>query len=164
MNPEILKEVITNILTVTPRKPFLCLPVSASLYAILKDAYNIETKLITGNLLYKGSYIFKQDYKISEVKNETLQEWAGHAWVEIEGNVCDLSFFRTLYSEQFTKPFKQELISYFGEGRGSLFASPQQLNAMGLTYKAIEYLSDDLATGIIKGFEPLLKAHNDKNS
>ena len=116
----------------TPYKPFMCLPMSALLYATLKDSLKIDAKLATGNLTYRGEHIFKQDFSISEAKNNTLQDWAGHAWVEIEDLICDLSFFRTLYSVKFTKPFKQKLINDFGEGRGALIASRAEMNSLGL--------------------------------
>ena len=157
MNAEILKEVVTDILRNIPYRPFLCLPLSATLYAILKDNYNIDARFVTGDLSYKGGYIFKQDFKISDAKDNTYQDWEGHAWVEIGDLICDLSFFRTLYSDKFTKPFKQELIARFGEGKGCLIATQTQMNLSGLSYCPIDYLSDDQATGIIKGFDSLLK-------
>jgi len=157
MEQKQLLEIIRNVLTAIPHRPFLCLPMSATLYAILKDNHNINAEIATGNLIYNGGYIFKHDFKISKAKSNTYQEWTGHAWVEIDDLICDLSIFRTIYSDKFTKPCKRELIDYFGEGRGCLVASRQQLISCGLTYNAIEYLSDDLATGIIKGFDSLLK-------
>lgn len=157
MDPNQLSEEIRKILKAIPHRPFLCLPLSATLYAILKDNYNIESQLATGDLLYNGNYIFKHDFSVSNAKHNTYQEWAGHAWVEIENLICDLSLFRTIYSDKFTKPCKQELIDYFGEGVGCLIASREQLSSCGLTYNSVEYLSDDLATGIIQGFDSLLR-------
>ena len=158
MDQNKLLEIVREILIAIPYRPFFCLPLSATLYAVLKDNYQVEAKLVTGNLLYKDNYIFKHEFCISKAKDKTYQEWAGHAWVEIEELICDLSIFRTIYSDKFTKSCKQELIDYFGEGRGCLLASQQQLNLCGLTYNAVEYLSDDLATGIIQGIDLLLKA------
>lgn len=157
MDQKQLLEIIRSILTAIPYRPFLCLPMSATLYAILKDNHNVDAKIVTGDLLYNNDYIFKHDFSILNAKNNTYQEWSGHAWVEIEDLICDLSIFRTIYSDKFTKPCKQALIKYFGEGRGCLVASQQQLSSCGLTYNAVEYLADDLATGIIQGFDSLLK-------
>jgi len=143
--------------------PFLCLPVSATLYAILKDNHNVDAKLVTGDLTYKGQYIFRQDFSIKTAQSDVFQKWAGHAWVEFGGMICDLSIFRTLYSDEFTKPCRSELVQIFGQGRGCLIASQSIMQvAYGLSYNAIDYLDDDMATGIIKGFEPLL-AHGNEN-
>ena len=152
---ELLHTIALDILRYIPSKPFLCLPMSAMLYAVLKDEYNFETQLVTGNLSYKSQFIFKQDFSIPSSQDDTFFEWGGHAWVQIEDSICDLSFFRTLYSDKFTKPCKPELIQTFGQGRGFFIASRNQLHEMGFSYETIDYLSDDIASGIIKGFEKL---------
>lgn len=156
MNEENLRSVVTEVLQNTPQKPFLCLPMSAMLYAIISDHFKTNVRLITGNLLYKGDYIFKQDFSINSAPTDKYQEWAGHAWVETNGLICDLSFFRTLYSESFTKPCKSELIKTFGVGRGCIIVSPKDAVNLGLEYQPIDSLSDDMATAIIKGYETLL--------
>lgn len=157
VNLPLLKKTCLEILTNMPHRPFLCLPLSAALYAFLKDRHNIDSKIVTGNLYFEDKCIFKQDYKISEATDGVFREWAGHAWVEIEDLVCDLSFFRTLYSQNFTKPFKDKLVERFGVGRGAIIATRAQLKIDGLRYEAIDTLSDDIATGIIKGVPQLLK-------
>jgi hypothetical protein len=83
-----------------------------------------------------------------------------HAWVVVDNLICDLSFFRTLYSSVFDLPYKKELIAIFGVGRGALIASPGQLQSLNLTYKAVDILPDEAATAIIKGFGELLKRPN----
>lgn len=150
-----LVEIVKDILKKFPNKSFLCLPLSATLYAILKDCHKIESNFVTGDLLYEGNYIFKQDFSIRNSPPEKLELWAGHAWIELSKQIIDLSFFRTLYSEQFKKPYKENLIQHFGEGRGCLIGSKQQLEANGLTYQTIDYLEDKTATSIIKGMQEL---------
>lgn len=159
MNHDILKDVVLDVLKHTPYKPYLCLPLSALLYCKLKDDHNIDAKLVTGDLAYKGEFIFKQDFKISQAKNGVLQEWAGHSWVEIENFICDLSFFRTLYSDEFTRPYRNELIEIYGEGRGCLIFEKKDAHFVHLSYTPIDYLSDDMATGIINGFKDLIKVY-----
>lgn len=155
MDQQILKSVVTDVLENTPYQPFLCLPMSAILYTVLKDIHGLDPNLVTGNLLYNGHHIFKQDFSISKAKDREFQYWSGHCWVEVDGLICDLSFFRTLYSDEFNKPFKHKLIEKFGEGKGCLIGPAADMPY--LIYEPIEYLHDDLATGIIKGFEELLK-------
>lgn len=150
-----LIEIIREILRSFPNKPFLCLPLSATLYAVLKDKYRIESNFVTGNLLYEENYIFKQDFSIENAPTEKLELWSGHAWVELNDQIIDLSLFRTLYSKQFKKPYKENLIQYFGKGRGCVIGSKQQLETDGLTYHPIDYLEDKTATSIIKGIQKL---------
>lgn len=97
---QLIKEILANV----PYKPFFCLPLSALLYANLKDNHNINTRFVTGNLLYKKGIIFKQDFSLSDARDGIYREWSGHAWVEMEDLIFDLSFFRTLYSDNFNKP------------------------------------------------------------
>jgi hypothetical protein len=126
------------------------------LYAILKDNYHVDARLVTGNLYFKDQYIFKQDFSIAGTQKDRLQEWGGHAWVEVENLILDLSIFRTIYSEQFTKPFKSELMSQFGQGRGCIIGTSVQMKEFGLIYQSMDALKDGIATEIIKGFEKLL--------
>lgn len=151
-----LKSAINEALTNIPHAPFLCLPLSAILYALLKDQHGIESSLVTGSLSFKDMSIFKPDFSISGTNNTSLQIWAGHAWVELDGFIIDLSLFRTIYSDSFTKPCKNELISKFGLGRGAIIASRQTMKDDGLLYAPAETLTDDDATGIIKGTQQLL--------
>jgi hypothetical protein len=137
MEQSILKNIVVEILNNTPYKPFLCLPMSALLYSELKDNHQIESRLITGDLSYKQELLFKQDYSISEAKTDSFQYWSGHALVEIDNLICDLSIFRTLYSENFTKPCKAKIIDYFGKGRGCLIGTKETVTGLGLIYNAI---------------------------
>ncbi len=155
---EAVKGVINEVLGNMPHAPFLCLPLSAALYAILKDKHGIESSLVAGNLSFRNTIIFQSDFSISGTNNASLQRWAGHAWVELDGFIIDLSLFRTIYSDSFTKPCKNEMISMFGKGRGAIIASPQALQGDGLLYASAEVLTDDDATSIIKGIPQLLQA------
>jgi len=157
MNQETLKSVITDVLAVMPVKPFLCLQMSALLYANLTDSHGVKCSLVTGDLSFKGTVIFKQDRSISGINNELLNLWSGHAWVNLDGLIIDLSFFRTIYSDIFTKPCKPELISFFGTNRGIIIAPPEGMLEINLLYTPKETLSDEVATAIIKGIPPLLQ-------
>lgn len=142
-----------DVLTNMPNKPFFCLPMSALLYALLRDKHGLDAYLITGDLTYRGQYVFKQDFSITKGDHSVFKTWAGHAWVEVDGFVWDLSFFRTLYSKEFNKPYMEQLIALFGTGRGLLAVPGREVENTGLKYHAIDTLSYDLATGIIKGIE-----------
>ena len=150
-----IQELSIEILKYFPNRPFLCLPMSALLYANLKDNFNSDAHLVTGNFLYKDQYVFKQDFSIEENISSSLLDWSGHAWVEYENWIIDLSFFRTLYSDQFTKAYKNELIKLFGTGRGLLISEIESLKEKEISYQAIDRLKDNTATSIIHGIEKL---------
>ncbi|MCF3109570.1 hypothetical protein LL912_12385 [Niabella sp. CC-SYL272] len=156
MDNQTLQEVVTEVLRIVPQRPFLCLPMSAMLYTVLKDRSLAEASLVTGDLYYKGNPIFKQDFSIKDAKDGIPETWGGHSWVKADGLIVDISFFRTLYSDKFTKPFKLNLIAEFGQGRGCLIVDEQHLPGYILQYRQVEVLDDDLATGIIKGYKQLL--------
>lgn len=128
---------------------------SSIFFAILKDNHNIEGRLVTGNLSFKDNVIFKQDFSIMDFKEDSLQTWAGHAWVTVEGKIFDLSIFRTVYSDEFIKPCKGQFVDAFGLGRGCLIASPEEMKKLGLMYEEIERLNNDVVTSIVQGIEKL---------
>lgn len=152
-----IQSVSMDILKNVPSRPFFCLPLSALLYANLKDNHNMDVKLVSGNLTYKNNYIFKQDFELSSGDHSQFKLWAGHAWVELDDTLWDLSFFRSLYSERFNKPYKNELVQYFGNGRGMLGIRGRKIPEANFEYHTIEILSDDLATGIIQGIPQMLE-------
>lgn len=102
--------------------------------------------------MFKRYYIFKQDFSIKEAISDIFQTWSGHAWVEIDDLILDLSIFRTIYSDKFTKLYKTDLIELFGAGRGCLCATSGEMNKLGLNYIAIDELEDSIATSIISGY------------
>ena len=152
LNSPILEKAVIDVLKYTPYRPFLCLPLSALLYVILKDKHGLDPKLTTGNLKFKEQYIFKQDFKITDAKQGVFTEWAGHAWVEIENVICDLSFFRTLYSAEFKRLYKRQLVDAFGEGRGCLIFEKDKIAPGELSYQGMDFLEDETITAILKGF------------
>jgi hypothetical protein len=153
LNVELLKKIAIEILGNVSLGAYSCIPMSAMLYVILKDRHNINTHLITGDLSYKDHTVFKQNFSIPETTTDFLsKDWTGHAWVEFDDLICDLSFFRTLYSSDFNHSCKEELISQFGLGKGFLGASKNKMKEFNLFYNAIDTLSDRVATSIIRGF------------
>jgi hypothetical protein len=157
LNIQVIQSVAVEVLKNIPQRPFFCLPLSALLYANLTDNHNIDAKLVTGDLTYKGQHIFKQDFKINQTDHSKFKLWAGHAWVEVENTVWDLSFFRSLYTEKFTKPYKNELIKIFGTGRGLLALQGRKMPDHDFEYHPVEFLTDDIATSIIQGIDQMLR-------
>jgi hypothetical protein len=125
----------------------------ASFNRLLRDKYQMDARLITGDLTYRGQYVFKQDFSITKGDHSIFKTWAGQAWVEVESFVWDLSFFRTLYSKEFNKSYRNEIIALFGTGKGLIAAPGREIGNTGLKYHAIDTLPDDIATGIINGID-----------
>lgn len=151
MDSEILMKSVQDVLLAVPHKPFLCLQMSAILYADLMDNYNLTCNVVVGSLSYKDQVIFEHDFDISGINSSSLKLWSGHAWVDFNGLIVDLSIFRTIYSEEFKKSCKDELIHKFGVGRGGIIASREQMVEDNLFYTSVQTLNDDDITGIIKG-------------
>jgi hypothetical protein len=153
-------KVVTNealdILKNIPYKPFMCLPMSALLYAMLKDKHSLNPQLVTGDLSFGDNFIFKQDFSLKTGDHSTFKLWAGHAWVELDGYVFDLSFFRSLYSSEFIKPYKNDLINILGTGRGLMVCAGREIAEVRLKYHPVDILEDDMATGILQGMLNLL--------
>jgi hypothetical protein len=157
INLPLIQSVAVNVLKQIPHRPFFCLPLSALFYAELKDNHGIDAKLVAGSLTYKGQFIFKHDFELSNGDHTKFKLWGGHAWVEVENMLWDLSFFRSLYSPKFNKPYKTELLQFFGIGRGLMAIEGREIAEIKLDYHPIEFLSDDFATGIIKGIDTMLQ-------
>ena len=85
-----------------------------------------------------------------------LLSWGGHAWVNMDGLIIDLSFFRTLYSKDFKKPFKEELIKYFGENRRAIIGSKERMEYNNLFYASVECLTGEVSEGLKNGTKFLL--------
>lgn len=156
MHLSIIQEVTREVLTNTPYKPFLCLPLSALLYSVLRDRYKIQANLVTGDLTFYGQYIFKQDFTLLSGDHSLFKTWAGHAWVEVEEYIIDLSFFRSLYSDQFDMPEKDRLISIFGPSRGAVIIPGPDFKGTGLYYWRKEILRDATVNAILKGARELM--------
>ena len=152
MDTETLQNAINDILSNVPSEPFLCLPLSSILCATLKDNHGIDCHVVTGSLRFEDQIIFKHDFNISGLNNNNLQHWSGHSWVQINELIVDLSFFRTLYSPQFTKSCKDELVNHFGKGRGCIVANNEQMISNKLFYTPVETLTDSDVTAVIKGY------------
>jgi len=150
-----INEIFNNI----PSIPFLCLPMSAVLYIKLKENLNLKPKIATGNLYFKKECLFKQDYSIVERINSfndfIIDDWSGHCWVELDDIIIDISIFRTIYSDKFTKICKTEILNTLGKNKGCLIEKKGN-NLFGFEHQAIEYLNDDIVNGILNGIKYLL--------
>ncbi|HIF9066903.1 TPA: hypothetical protein ACX6Q5_002497 [Photobacterium damselae] len=152
---ELVKEVLYMAETITQNfKPLdgSCLYMSAMLAAIMNDHLHVEARFMTGSLSVAETKIFShQPIKpiLSQMKG-VVGEWDGHAWVEVDDLIIDLSLFRTVFS-QIASPRIQSLFeARFDRGTTYLVGQKQKLIKMGVEYAPLELLSDDDATIFIQ--------------
>jgi len=149
------KDAYNNILIFFANKPFLCTQMSASLLAALKRYFPDRSfKIKTGDLLYNNCILFKQNVDLNSLvqkENSVIKaEWDGHCWVELDDRyILDISIFRTVYSDAFTKSCKQEILDTFGFGHGFLVIDKQHPDP-SLRYIERSVLHDNIIDGILK--------------
>lgn len=134
-----------------------CLPMNVFLYCALEKNFPQHTfRLKTGDLLYNGKVLFKQDFDLNQFKNrqnDIWGTWKGHAWLEIdEKYIVDISIFRTIYSNNFTLPIKQDMIQTFGKGRGALIINKSQ-NPTLFQYNEKATLTNEIINGVLHGID-----------
>jgi len=148
------KNVCSDILKYFKNKPFLCTFMSAALLSNLERIFlDRSFKITTGDLLYKDCILFQQNIDLnlhmSGENNVINTEWDGHCWVELDNKyIIDISLFRTIYSDAFTKPCKQDILDTFGVGRGCLIMNKQHCEPF--SYVRRNVLQDGIIDGILK--------------
>jgi hypothetical protein len=153
------KDACNSILTLFAYKPFLCTSMSVCLFAGLEhDFPDRSLKIKTGDLLYGDCIIFKQNYAFAQDESNVIKaEWDGHCWVELDDRyIIDISLFRTIYSDNFTKSCKQDILNAFGLKRGLLIVDKQDaefINSFPLKYIEHNILHDKIIDGILKAVD-----------
>lgn len=144
-----VKDVLRNM----PPKAFNCTQISAIWAAIIADHSTIPVSVICGDLHYNSKKIFvcKEPLPTGEERTDIIGEWDGHCWLEFGGFIADASFFRTIYYGSVPKTLKEMVVNQFGEGRGSIIATPEQLQQNGFEFIPKYRLSELQINGIIQG-------------
>jgi hypothetical protein len=144
-----VKDVLMNM----PQKAFNCTQISAMWAAIITDHSNIPVSVICGDLHYNSKKIFvcKEPFPDAEDGTEIVGEWDGHCWLEFAGLIADASFFRTIYYGNVPQSLREMVVTQFGKGRGSIIASPEQMQQNGFQFIPRYSLSERQINGIIQG-------------
>ncbi|MEZ8197062.1 hypothetical protein [Vibrio cortegadensis] len=129
-----------------------CLYMSAMLAAMMNDHLPVDTRFVTGSLSVAESKIFAhQPIKpILSQKEGVIGEWDGHAWVEVDDLIIDLSLFRTVFSKTASPRIQSLFETRFERGTAYLVGQKHKLIEMGVVYTPLELLSDDDATIFIQ--------------
>lgn len=133
-----------------------CLYYSALLYATLVDNTAIKPKFIIGSVKILDQYIFKHDKNTSLSFKENISlQWDGHAWIEIDNLIVDLSLFKTIKNLSPTNIFHEYILNYFHRIPSALIISKQELELSKISYIAQGELSDNDATILINSIDYL---------
>ncbi len=161
-NLAFLKEAINEVLTIVPKNAFNCAMLSGILGAIISDHSKIPVSVIAGHLDYSSKRIFNCTRPIpySTDKKEITEEWDGHCWVEINNLIVDISFFRTMYYGQIPTDLNKQIRAKFGEGRGALVCSPNEMLNQGFNYTPCYCLTKDQISGLVLGAQTLFRLTN----
>ena len=129
-----------------------CLYMSAMLAAMMNDHLPVDTRFVTGSLTVAGVKIFThQPIKPTlSRKADIIRKWDGHAWVEVDDLIIDLSIFRTVFSEAASTRIQSLFEERFERGTAYLIGQKHKLIEMGMEYTPLELLSDDDATTFIQ--------------
>lgn len=129
-----------------------CLYMSALLAAMINDNLPVETRFVTGSLTVAGSTIFSHTpIKPKLTQNlHVIEQWDGHAWVELDDFIFDLSIFRTVFSRASPPRIQSLFEARFHRDTAYLVGQKCKLIEMEMKYTALEQLSDVEATTLIQ--------------
>lgn len=153
MNTDIqqINDYMINVLEAITQKERTCLYMGALLFAQIHDNLNVKPRFVTGTLTVSKRQVFSHApiKPLLASGKDFLGQWDGHAWVEVEGVICDPSIFWTIYSSE-TAPDLQKLIEKTFKGKHDyLIGSRTKLEKIGVFYKEYEELSNANATLLI---------------
>lgn len=152
---DFIQDAAKDVLRNMPPKAFNCTQTSAIWAAIIQDHSSIPVSVVCGDLQFLDKNIFVCKEPLPDPKNGNVINgiWDGHCWLEFGGLIADASFFRTVYYGEVPKEFKDLVVDKFGEGRGTMIATPQQMETNGFKYMPKYTLNNLQINGLINGIQ-----------
>lgn len=149
----LIKETLQAALDNIPSKALACTQISAAWAAMIEDHSQIPVSVVCGDLSYLGIKLFVCHSPIpTSAPGSTIKgDWDGHCWLEFGGRIADASIFRTIYHGQVSDRLKNQIKEQFGEGKGTIIGTPEQMTGNHLTYTPRYTLSKTQIDGIITG-------------
>lgn len=154
---DLIQETLLAALANIPSKALACTQISAAWAAMIQDHSKIPVYVVCGDLSYFDTKLFVCHSPIpTSTSGRTIKEdWDGHCWLEFGGLIADGSIFRTIYQGQLSDKIKNQIKVQFGENRGAIIGTPEQLVGNHFTYTPRYTLSkmqiDGIITGLILG-------------
>lgn len=154
-----LKEAVIEVLRKVPANAFNCAMLSGILGAIISAHSNIPVAVIAGHLDYSSRRLFNcsRPFPYATNKKEINEEWDGHCWVELNNLLIDISIFRTIYYGQVPEDLYNEIVIKFGEGRGALLSSANEMINQGFNYIPCYSLTNDQISGLVLGAQTVIQ-------
>lgn len=149
----IIKQGCSEIMQTFPPQPYCCAYLSALMVELARGK-GLQAYLVAGSLDFKNKRLF--DYDPSVESTNVVSQWSGHCWAVFNNAICDISFFRTVYSEQSPIWLKELVINNFGEGRGALLASNLDMDELGLYYSPKYIFDDNRLDGLLNSAEKII--------
>lgn len=84
-----------------------------------------------------------------------IAQWSGHAWVTIDGLICDLSLFQAVASEISSHEIKMIIENMFPNSPTYLIGQETKLREIEVIYSPEEILDDKHVTMLIQNAERL---------
>ena len=129
-----------------------CALMSAPYAAIARDRTGWPVHQVAGDLLVDGYRIFgNDDEDVASAFDGSNPDWDGHSWIVVGDYVSDISIFRTAYSSAAPRRLREAIVERFGEGRGLLIVTPEQLATYGLEFVPKYVLSNDQVNSLFLG-------------
>jgi hypothetical protein len=156
---EILIKASKDVLVKISDKPGACAHMSALLAGFVQNDTDYPIHVVAGSFSIDGYTYFRND-KSSDSINTGFKsfnlDWDGHCWIMLGDYVGDISIFRTAYLG-YDNRLRDTIISRFGEGKGFLFDTINNLKGKGLVYNPRYVLKYDEITGLLKGIDTFCK-------
>ena len=154
-----IKEAVIGVLKIVPANAFNCAMLNGLLGAIISDHSNIPVAVIAGHLDYSSRRLFNcsRPFPYSTDKKEINEEWDGHCWVELNNLIIDISIFRTIYYGQVPEDLYNEIVTKFGEGRGALLCSANEMINQEFNYIPCYSLTNDQISGLVLGAQTIIQ-------
>lgn len=149
----LIKETLEAALTIIPSKALACTQISAAWAVMIEDHSQIPVSVVCGDLSYLDTKLFVCHSPIPTSTGSTIRgDWDGHCWLEYGGKIADASIFRTIYHGPVADRLKNQIKAQFGEDKGAIIATPEQMESNHFTYTPRYTLSKMQIDGIIAGF------------
>ncbi len=149
----ILRECCAQVMQVFPPQPYCCAYLSALLVEITRGK-GMQAYLAAGTLDFKNKRLFDYDHSVENTNLVT--KWNGHCWAVLNNAICDVSFFRTAYSDQSPTWLKELVSNNFGAGCGALLASNLEMDSFDLHYSPKYIFDDDRLDGLLNSAEKII--------
>ena len=125
---EQLKTTANHLMTNVPPKFGDCVTLSCLWHRVYSVDYDVVPRVVCGDLIVNGepAFVLKEPIPMPGADQALIIDaWDGHAWLEIDGLIGDLSLFRTAAALSDDHPIRTSLEGHYGTGKGMMLFSKE---------------------------------------